>query len=271
VRPESRLATLGGLFFALVLGTGPIVQFWHHRADPQASWATIALNSLLLLVSGVIGVVAHEAAHALVARAVGLHVESVVIGVGPVVWEWSNGDNDVELRAVPFGGGVTVTAPSRRWLRARLTAMILAGPMANVVLLAPFLHIFPDGKIALEHFYCHPQPKDAFLLANALLAMSNLAPIPPTDAWYVLILPFRGRRFFAEYVSAHLAMRAAALMDAGRIAEAKALIDKVLTENPLSKVASCVRESLLEHIEAEHDPTPAGCDPDASSASPVVG
>jgi hypothetical protein len=259
-----------GLASALLVVTVPIVEFWRHRADPEASWAAVVLNSLALLASSAIGVAAHEVSHAVVARAVGLHVEAVAIGVGPVVWERFNGDNDLELRAVPFGGGVTVTSPSRRWLRTRLMAMILAGPLANVVLLAPFLHIFPDGKIALEHFYCHPQPKDAFFLANVILAMSSLAPIPPTDAWYVLTLPFRGERFLSEHVSGHMAMRAARLLDAGRVAEAQALIDRVLAEYPLSKVAESVRESLLERSAAEGDPAPSGCDAVASSASPVL-
>jgi Zn-dependent protease len=236
----------------------------HRRAHPDVSWVAIGLNSLALLVSGIICIALHEASHALVAKAVGLHVEVVALGAGPIVWEWSDGRTDLELRAVPFGGHVAVSASSLRCLRARLMAAILAGPLANVVVLAPSLRafpygrIFPDGTICLEHFYDRPHPTDAFFLANVLLALSNLVPIPPTDTWQFLSAPFRGRRFLSEYVTLHGVMKAAGLVDEGRVVEAKAVIETVLIQDPLSESARAMHESVVRHLATKYVPLREG-------------
>jgi hypothetical protein len=257
VHRESWRSALSGLCFAACLASIPFLEFCSpHRCanHPEASWAAMVLNSLALLASAVIGVAMHEASHALVAWGVGLHVERAVVGVGSTVWKWSNGETDLELRAVPFGGHVSVTAPSGRWLRARLAAVCLAGPLANLVLLAPFLRIFPDGTVCLAHFYNHPHPKDALFLANVILAVSSLVPIPSNDTWDLVSLPFRSTRYLSEYVNSYGAMRAVGLVDAGRLGAAKALIDKVLAQDPQSKIARLVHASVLRDIAREYTP-----------------
>ena len=100
------------------------------------SWPAVFLNALTLRVALPLSTAVHEAAHALVAHAIGFSLLRVRLGYGPIIWSRYIGFTKVEIRRIPLSGDVWVAAPSTRWLRARLMATAAAGPLSNAVVLA---------------------------------------------------------------------------------------------------------------------------------------
>ena len=101
---------------------------------------------LLLLVTLLFLVAAHEAGHFLAAKLLGMAVEEFAIGFGPVLLSRRRGETRYSLRAFPIGGfvrlageeGTSTDVPFERtyygrpaWVRLLVS---LAGPVANVVL-----------------------------------------------------------------------------------------------------------------------------------------
>jgi len=92
----------------------------------------IGLAGLLLVVVGPVVVVVHELAHAVVGRLMGFDVAEVQFGTGPAWWTFWVGRVRVTVRNWPDHGYVVVHYRSRRWLRARIVALGLAGPAADL-------------------------------------------------------------------------------------------------------------------------------------------
>ena len=101
---------------------------------------------LLLIVTLLFLVAAHEAGHFLAAKLLGMAVEEFAIGFGPVLLSRRRGETRYSLRAFPIGGfvrlageeGTSTDVPFERtyygrpaWVRLLVS---LAGPVANVVL-----------------------------------------------------------------------------------------------------------------------------------------
>lgn len=92
----------------------------------------IGLAGLLLVVVGPIVVVVHELAHAVVGRLVGFDVVEVQLGTGPAWWAFWVGKVRATVRNWPDHGHVVLHYRGRRWLRARIVACALAGPLADL-------------------------------------------------------------------------------------------------------------------------------------------
>ncbi|HEX3550257.1 MAG TPA: M50 family metallopeptidase [Candidatus Elarobacter sp.] len=151
----SWLAVYAFITFALSRGLGMLPQ-------PEA-YALAAVCALALFAS----VVAHELAHALVARRYGVRTDAITLFL--------------------FGGVATL---EREPGSPRADALIaLAGPLLSALLAAVALALV----FAADWFLAHGPVRDAFnalgtyvVVANAVLAVFNLAPAYPMDGGRVL-------------------------------------------------------------------------------------
>jgi tetratricopeptide (TPR) repeat protein len=252
------------------------------------SWTAIALNTLALLVAMPLSTAVHEAAHALVGRAVGLGIIDVSVGYGPVVWSGWIGSTSVEIRRIPLTGAVWIAAPSLRWLRARLMVASAAGPLSNAALVAASVWLlFLTGSAwltsrGMPHWTdpsCCPVPALAFAVVNAFLFVKNALPIPrqkdpleeSSDGWKVLEAPFRDQSSLAPLVSTYAAWKVPLLLLQGERIRAGLLLADAENVHPgtralrwargqywLSMAAwSTAAEELRGMLDAQHpDPTP---------------
>lgn len=86
-----------------------------------------------LLLVLVVSIVAHEAAHAAAARAVGHELFEIQIGAGPIT-SFRLGSVDVRLGPVPLGGSVQTGARTLDGFRWRAAVVAGAGAGANLIL-----------------------------------------------------------------------------------------------------------------------------------------
>jgi len=113
-----------------VLGIGTVLY------DPGNVVGWLGATAFVFVVSHFVGVVPHEAAHAVASRLLGMRVRRIVVGVGTPIVRRRVGDVDVVIRIYP-AGGTTWIEPLRsdlRFRRAREVVAFAAGPLANLVL-----------------------------------------------------------------------------------------------------------------------------------------
>lgn len=158
----------------LVAGAGLLVAVLA-ALDPLRSWTYFALIPLMVLAALALHVVLHEAAHALIARAVGMAVPQVRLGNGPLLLRLRVRGTTIELRG--FHSGVTFLEPEGvRWLQSRLALVTAAGPVANLSLAAVAFWVIAPLSGGAELFRTH------LYLAGAFLGALNLAPFRFTSA-----------------------------------------------------------------------------------------
>lgn len=184
------------------------------------------VNVVLLVVMIALLIVPHEAAHVLVARALGLRVYRVRIGTGRLVWRSRIADVDVRLHAVPWSGGLTLYAPiDRSGLRLRRALVALAGPALHGVLLGLAM------VVAIGVSYSemgHLALGLDFAAANGVLLVLNLAPwrapalegIYESDGLVLLKAPFLKGTELANYLVSQFVTEATLLSEDGRYDEA---------------------------------------------------
>lgn len=155
------------------------------------STAAYVVAGLVAAVAVVLSLVAHEAAHAIVARRLGLRVEGVTL--------WILG-GATRLRGEPDRPGVELR-------------MAVAGPLTSGLLAAGFLgaaDLLPSGLVAAVLV--------ELAWINLVLAVFNLLPAAPLDGGRVLhavLWARRGDRWRAEAVSARAGRALAAVMVVG--------------------------------------------------------
>lgn len=157
--------------------------------DPGRSWTSYAVITLLFLAALALHVVAHEAAHALTAVAVGMGVPRIRLGEGPLLLKLRLFGTTIEVRG--FHSGATFLEPEGvRWLRVRLVLVTAAGPLVNLGLAAAALMLVAPRTGLPELFRI-----DA-VAAGALLGLLNLTPFRGasargfvhSDGWSLLAL-----------------------------------------------------------------------------------
>lgn len=163
----------------LVLVTGIGADFW----EPALFWMV-----------GILHVGLHELGHLLAVRQVGYTPRRLV--VGPLTVRWDDGRRS--LAATPerrwlLGGHVWFDAPHPT--RARDLAVLLAGPLANLLTV---------GAVLILRRFVQPNPLfDLYVRANlfcaALVLLANLLPLPRTQEGFAtdgrqILEILRGRR-----------------------------------------------------------------------------
>jgi Zn-dependent protease len=138
----------------------------------------------------------HELGHFLAVRRVGYSPRLVV--VGPLTVRWEEGRRLAEATRDwrwLFGGHVWFDAEPPRRTRARDLAVLVAGPLANLLTLGTVLAVHPVlAPNRLFDLYVR-----ANLLCAALVLLANLLPLPRTPEGYAtdgrqILELLRGRR-----------------------------------------------------------------------------
>lgn len=203
----------------------------------------LLLNYIFFLVLAHAGVIAHEIAHALVARAVGLRVGLLGVGAGPRVVDRVVGGVLVQI-GVFLGGGVTyIGATSERWLRLRLLPMYAAGMLLNgAVALTAAAMGGEWAELLLPRMGQRFQPWSAVFLTSVTHVLFSLIPSRPksrisgvkvrSDGLQLLCLPFHTAADRKALLDANERYDGIDHIRAGRHAEARERALAMLARDP---------------------------------------
>ena len=187
-------------------------------------WAVLNCGLMLVLIA--VLSLPHELAHAVAARALGMHVYRIRIGTGRLLWKSNIGGIDVRVHAVPWSGGLTMYAPcSTRGIRLRRALVAIAGPALHAALLTPMV-AFGTGDPARLLSGLHVALD--FAVANIFLLVVNLVPwrapvvegIFESDGLVLIKAPFLRGRELESFLMAQYVTEAALLSEEGRFEEA---------------------------------------------------
>lgn len=186
----------------------------------------VILNSISIDFFLVLSLLPHELGHALTAKLMGFRVFFIVVGFGKRIGRKKLLGFNIEFRTVPLSGA-TVTAPlDEKFLRLKYAAVLLAGPLINVILGMAAWSLIEQGvlrvpiqPLSLENaplalfkvFGTGLAPLHMFLLANLLLVAVNLWPRHistalgkvPSDGLALVTLPFLPRKKIETFLAAY--------------------------------------------------------------------
>ncbi|MFY1824482.1 site-2 protease family protein [Myxococcus fulvus] len=208
------------------------------------SWSALvnaALYPALMLAS----VLVHEMGHALAARAVGLRVLRVELGMGRRVWRRRLGQTDMVLNAFPTLGMTYCGASSERALRSRSWVTIAGGPAftaALVVLLWPPTPSLWQVMLPLEPFAHRFAPRELLVSFNLWLLAINLLPVPllvrglgmVNDGTRLLTLPFARQDEVRELLDLPVVLDATERVEQRDFVGARELVEEALAGRPAS-------------------------------------
>ncbi len=231
---------LPGLLAAVLLRGSPL--------GPPRTGAVLA-NAALCALFAVVFLVVHELAHAAVGRLVGLRVRRVQIGIGRPQWRRRIGGAVVLICTLPVNGVTLLVPRDGRVGRWRYLAAIAAGPAVHVAVIAALWPTVGAPGGPLVAFHRHVDPMTALMLANVLLAFTNLNPVSrganQTDGRKLLTMPFAPSRVFDENAAAARGMDAYDAYEVGDYEGALAAIDRGLTDYPASLLLRADRAMYL--------------------------
>jgi Peptidase family M50 len=173
-------AMLVGLNLAVLVGA------FLHTSTHSPVQMLLAWAGCILLLPLVLAL--HEAGHMLVARALGMDIGCVVVGVGPRLWEYEIGSVPIQVNIWPIFGHVAMGLPTERFARLRLWLATVAGPAANLSMVWLSVHFWNLTQMLLGQ-----RISVFWVLVNALIGVGNM-------------LPFRGKRTERTYRSDGLAL-----------------------------------------------------------------
>lgn len=116
-------------------------------SEPSFGWFLVNAMSFHFFV--MVGTVFHELGHAVVARAVGMRVFAVVVGMGPSLVKFRFRRVIFDLRALPFGGFTFCLHKGPRSSRPKEMMVNFAGFGANLLLAAIVSWGAPEGTLAI--------------------------------------------------------------------------------------------------------------------------
>jgi tetratricopeptide (TPR) repeat protein len=236
VAEETRRSALGGVIgvgFAVAIG-GAVASL---GGASNAGW--VLLNFALLAMMLWILTIPHEAGHALAARLLGLRVERVVIGVGPLLKTFVLCGVPVDIHALPLGGLTYPEVRDEPTARMKRVVVIAAGPLVELLLLWAALRF--GGDIALaEQWSQGLAPTTAFIVACILGLIANVLPMRASthagvmgnDGAQLLWLLFSRRIPVREMAWAGAVQRAQMLIVHGQDAEAERFARSALEKHP---------------------------------------
>jgi Flp pilus assembly protein TadD len=125
---QSQMTFIG---FASLLILGSFVAAFGKTANP--GWMLI--NVALVTVMAWVTILPHEAGHAFVAKLVGLEVDRIVVGIGRRLGTFMLFGVPIEVHLYPAGGVTCIAARDLPYIRWKLAAVTLAGPLVDIFLL----------------------------------------------------------------------------------------------------------------------------------------
>ncbi|MCY1016098.1 site-2 protease family protein [Pyxidicoccus sp. MSG2] len=228
------------------------------------SWSSL-VNATLFPALMLASVAVHEAGHALAARAVGLTVLRIELGMGRRVWRGRLGRTDVVLNAFPVLGLTFCGAASERALRTRFWFLVAGGPAitaALVVLLWPPTSSPWQVVLPLEAFAHRIAPRELLVFFNLWLLAFNLLPVPllvrnlgmVNDGTRLLTIPFSRQDEARDLLDSAVLLDATERVERRDFAGARERLDEALARRPASvhlrNVLGTVQLAEGEHAEA---------------------
>jgi hypothetical protein len=151
-------------------------------------------------------VVLHELAHAAVAKACGLRVFGVCIGLsGPTVWKRTVWGTEIQIKWLPFEGLTLVAPRSLRLYRLRFALSVAAGPLTNGLLaLGAYHFVHASSNVVIGPFVW----ANLFIVAITLLPWRHATPrgIVSSDGLAILSAPFTSERVIKDRHAAYFAL-----------------------------------------------------------------
>jgi hypothetical protein len=239
--------------FAFIVIFFAVAAVLHLNPSSRFSWTALMINVACWFVACHIAVFAHELAHAVVARAVGLRPFQIDVGYGRSVVQTVLAGLLLVVRPLPSGGVTYFAARSAHYTRLRLLATYAAGPIWSGVLAAAAscgLHEVP----AVNELRTRPLPLALFFVANAFTAMTAF-PIPrrvsagpdqpPSDGWQILTLAAKSDEDIRRLIDANDVADAMIAATQRRWVDVRAACESVLGRKPDHLVGSILLAGAL--------------------------
>jgi hypothetical protein len=197
-------------------------------------------------------VVAHEAAHAMVGRLVGLRVFGVQLGTGPALAKFWLRDFFVTVHLVPAGGFCFAGMKAERRGRWRIILMVAAGPMVHVLTIGLVVACLRSRLPASFDEVVRGGWVWALVAINALLLLANLLPQDvqrdgqkfANDGKCLLQLA-RSKSSLNTWLFARYAMEINECLEKGRVVEARQWLDQFLGSGPPTLMRSVIELNVL--------------------------
>ena len=194
----------------------------------------------------------HEAAHALVAAALGWRVAKVVVGFGRNALRFRVRSVPVDIRILPVSGYVVPAPRSLEGVRWRSAAIYAAGPVATLLVLATVLVVTGPERLLSRSNGWSLLLAQSVALAAILHTLPNLVPLPTeegaTDALGLVLSPFLPHAVFEERLAAGYSVEAEELLRNANPAGAVAVYERAVASYPHNvplklRLAACLREN----------------------------
>jgi Zn-dependent protease len=217
------------IFCALFFG-GLLAEVLHEFAPTR-------LSVIFFLVFWCLLTIAHEAGHALVARACGWRVDEVQLGFGPIIGRYRPWGLPVELRAFPIVGLVSVVPTSVKLARLKNMLIYGAGPAVELA-----IALLVGSAVGWDAMLSPSQ--SVWIIAAQSLALAavfgaglNLLPFSPqpgviTDGLGVLLSPFLPRAHFEGLMVRPILVEGNRLITRGRVAQALLHFEAAIEADP---------------------------------------
>lgn len=225
-------------------------------------WALF--NILVYPVIVALCMLAHEGGHAVVARAVGLQVPRIDLGVGRRIARWRWRQTVVSINAFPILGLTFVGADSAEGLRWRVWLAILAGPVVTAVIASISIALLDVGVTELLW------PRHAIVIGPAILELIafhtiwslvlNVLPLQVfvghgfrNDGTQLLRIPRVHDEEIRELVVVSAVLEAEELRESDQFDAAHEVISRALQTAPNSRALRNTLAILLMHREQLHE------------------
>jgi tetratricopeptide (TPR) repeat protein len=133
------------------------------------------LNFVLYYLLMIVAALPHELGHAFAAKAVGFRVFHISIGYGRTIFERPFCGFDFQVKSIPFGGFAFSTPKNSKSYRVKDCIVVLAGPLANLLIAALLAVLTPDQALSFDFFNGLNLP-GVFFVANMMSFCYSLVP-----------------------------------------------------------------------------------------------
>jgi hypothetical protein len=246
---------------AVLYGVGLVVSIVGTPWEPVTGWA--AGNLVVFFAVAWVLLFVHHGTHAVAARALGLGVRSMRIGMGPRLVHAHVGRTEISLHLLPNDGQVALTAPSVDGLRLRLIGSLLAAPLVHVAIACALIAAF-GADVVLTRME-RPWQTTYAVVSMVLLAdavhLVNFVPFEihgagsraiTTDALRAMRVAAMTPVELLRLVAMHEYGECRALVAQERGDEAIALAHKLIAENRLPEMTLGIRWTHASALTLTH-------------------
>ena len=227
-------ATAGDRLFLVLFC---VVLFGLFIGDVVDDFMPRKLSILFFIVSWIILTPLHEAAHAVMARAVGWQVHQVELGFGPVLSTLKIGTTQVIIKAFPLVGLVSLTPQAIKRPRLENALIYAAGPGIELLSVLMVIQLFGYETLTTSTDSIGIVAAQSWCVAAIFGAGLNLLPFSPapgmvTDGMGILLSPFLPRAHFEGLLVRPIVEQGNALIEQDRFAEALAVFETAIETYP---------------------------------------